>query len=92
MLKVSPLKECIRQFNKFIGDKFIFKRKVVQKILLKIYLQFILGKRIFGGQENIYSRLEWLKNTFLFDIPDAKPFTQGRWKFDKDGLDPKEGK
>ena len=47
---------------------------------------------MFGGQENIYSRLECLKNTFLFEIPDTKLFSQGRWKFDKDGLDPKEGK
>ena len=47
---------------------------------------------VFEGQENPYSRLEWLKKIFWFDYPDAKCFSQGRWKFDDLGLDPKEGK
>ena len=35
---------------------------------------------------------ERLQEIFLFAHADTKPFTQGRWAWDKHGLDPKEGK
>ena len=46
---------------------------------------------VFEGQEDIYSKVEDLNNLFLFKFPDTLRFTQGRWKFEKLGLDPKEG-
>ena len=46
---------------------------------------------VFEGQKDIYSKGEYLKNIFTFSFPDTLRFTQGRWKFENLGLDPKEG-
>ena len=55
---------------------------------LKGFLHFI---DVFEGQKDIYSKAEYLNNIFLFKFSDVSRFTQGRWKFDNLGLEPKEG-
>ena len=87
----TPRGICKRKFFKMVINILLFHQVFSKlKLLLNLLLFYLID--VFEDQENVYSKAEYMNKNFLFNFPDTLRFTQGRWKFEKLGLDPKEGK